>query len=301
MEKRFQRVAVLMGGPSSEREVSLRSGAAISSALRGLGYDVRDVDVVSTRVELPDDAEVAFIALHGTFGEDGTLQAQLEERGLPYTASGVAASRMAFDKIASKQLFDRHGIPTPRWEVLANGRSPSLPLPVVVKPPREGSSVGVTIVREETQWPAAAETVARMGQEVLVEEFIEGRELTVGIVGGQVLPVIEIRPHSGAYDYRSKYTQGETDYLAPAPISEPATKVCQKFAIEVFRALGCRGMGRVDIRLTPDDRPFVLELNTIPGFTETSLLPKAARCAGIEFPELCERILNLAALDGAVC
>ena len=299
MSKRFQKVAVLMGGPSSEREVSIRSGAAIAAALRGLGYGVADVDVTSTRVEIPPQTDAVFIALHGTFGEDGTLQAALEQRGIPYTGSGVASSRLSFDKIESKRVFERQGIPTPRYEILKNGTLRHLPLPVVVKPPREGSSVGVAIVHDESEWGKAVESVAKLGQEILVEAFIPGRELTVGVVGDQVLPVIEIRPHRGTYDYKAKYTKGETEYLVPAPVAPDVTRRCQEIAWRVFQSLGCRGMGRVDIRLTAEDEPFVLEINTIPGFTETSLLPKAARQAGIEFPELCERILNLAALDAA--
>lgn len=300
MKRRFQRVGVLMGGPSSEREVSLRSGAAIAGALKGLGYDVVEVDIRTTSPQIPETIEAAFIALHGTFGEDGQLQALLEERAIPYTASGVAASRLAFDKVASKRVFERQAIPTPRYEVLEAGARRTLPLPVVVKPPREGSSVGVTIVRAESEWEGAVARVRDCGQELLVETFIEGRELTAGIVGDQLLPVIEIRPHSGTYDYRSKYTKGETEYLVPAPLEPPVARQCQSLAWQVFESLGCRGMGRVDIRLAPDDQPFVLEMNTIPGFTETSLLPKAARAAGMEFPELCERILNLAALDRAL-
>jgi D-alanine-D-alanine ligase len=297
MTKRFHRVAVLMGGPSSEREVSLRSGAAISTALRGLGYDVSDVDVAGRRLDLPDGVEAAFIALHGTFGEDGNIQQLLERHRVPYTGAGVEASRISFDKIASKRVFERLGIPTPRFEVLEAGQSRTLPLPVVVKPPREGSSVGVRIVRDEATWPVALADVHDMRQEALVEEYIEGRELTVGLVGDEVLPIVEIRPRSGTYDYESKYTLGATEYLVPAPVDAEVTRRCQDLARRVFQALGCRGMGRVDLRLTHADEPYVLEINTIPGFTETSLLPKAARSAGIEFPRLCETILNLAALD----
>ena len=287
-----------MGGPSSEREVSLRSGAAIANALRGLGYNATDVDVTTTEVTLPTGTEAAFIALHGTFGEDGDVQSILEQMKIPYTGAGVRSSRLSFDKIVSKRIFESQAIPTPRYEIINDGQHRTLPLPAVVKPPREGSSVGVTVVRDEKNWPAALEKVFAMKQEALVEAFVEGRELTVGVVGDQVLPIIEIRPHSGMYDYKSKYTKGETDYLVPAPVDAEVTRQCQEIAWQVFEALECRGMGRVDIRLTPDNEPFVLELNTIPGFTETSLLPKAARCAGMEFPELCERILNLAALDG---
>lgn len=301
MSKRFSRVAVLLGGPSSEREVSLRSGAAVARGLRAAGYEVTEVDVRDERFELPAGTEAAFIALHGTFGEDGTLQALLEQRGVPYTGPGVQASRLAFDKVLSKRVFERHGIPTPRYEVVPAGGRATLPVPAVVKPPREGSSVGVTCVREAGQWDAALAQVHGRGQEALVEAYIDGRELTVGVVGDQVLPVVEIRAPDGQYDYHAKYTPGTTEYLVPAPLSGDLTRRCQEVGWAVFQALGCRGLGRVDLRLAPDGQPYVLEINTIPGFTETSLLPKAARCAGLEFPQLCERILNLAARDSAVC
>lgn len=295
MNSRFKRVAVLKGGPSAEREVSLASGAAVAAALRGLGYDVLEVDVTSESLDLPPETDVVFIALHGTFGEDGTLQALLEHRGIPFTGSGSDASRMAFDKAASKRIFERHGIATARYEVLSRNDRRTLKLPVVVKPPRQGSSIGLSKVFEESEWNAALETALRYDREVLVEAFIPGSELTVGIVGDQVLPVVEIRAPDGYYDYKAKYTKGLTDYLVPAPISATDTRHCQELAWRTFTALGCRGMGRVDIRLTPEGHAYVLEMNTIPGFTETSLLPKAARAAGLEFPALCDKILNLAA------
>ena len=300
MSRRFNQVVVLLGGPSSEREVSLRSGAAVARGLRSLGYAVTEVDVKGPEFALPAGTEAAFIALHGTFGEDGTLQELLDRRRVPYTGPGAKASRLAFDKVQSKRVFERAGIPTPRYEVVAPGGRPTLPLPAIVKPPREGSSVGVTRVREAAQWDAALAKVFALGQEALVESFIDGRELTVGVVGDQVLPIVEIRAPGGEYDYRAKYTAGMTEYLVPAPIDAEAARRCQEIAWEVFTALGCRGMGRVDLRLAADGTAYVLEINTIPGFTETSLLPKAARCIGMEFPQLCERILNLAAHSDAV-
>lgn len=294
MSGRFKRVAVLKGGPSAEREVSLASGAAIAHALRGLGYDVAEVDVASESIELPHNMDAVFIALHGTFGEDGTLQAILEQRGIPFTGSGSSASRAAFDKAASKRIFEQRGIATARYEVLTRGMRRTLKLPVVVKPPRQGSSIGLSKVFEEAQWPAALDLALRHDQEALVEAYIPGVELTVGIVGDQVLPVVEIRAPDGHYDYQAKYTKGLTEYLVPAPLSAADTRHCQDLAWRTFVALGCRGMGRVDIRLTPEGHAYVLEMNTIPGFTETSLLPKAARAAGLEFPQLCEKILDLA-------
>lgn len=294
MSRRFNKVAVLKGGPSSEREVSLASGAAVANALRSLDYEVSEIDVTERAVHVPDSCEAVFIALHGAFGEDGQLQSVLEERGIPFTGSGSRSSHLSFDKVASKRVFERHGIATPRYEVLKAGDPRTLPLPAVVKPPRQGSSIGISKVFTEEEWPAAFQTALALDTEVLVETFIEGAELTVGVVGDQIMPVVEIRAPQGYYDYRAKYTKGLTEYLVPAPLPEETTRACQELAWRTFQALECRGLGRVDIRLTPDGHPFVLELNSIPGFTETSLLPKAARCAGLEFPALCEKILQMA-------
>ena len=292
--KKFKKIAVLMGGPSSEREVSLRSGAAIANGLRQKGYEVTEVDVRGHELELPAGTEAAFIALHGEFGEDGGIQSMLKSQGVPYTGSGVDSSRTAFDKVESKKIFDRQGIPTPGYEVLQRGAKRTLKLPVVVKPVRQGSSIGLHRVFAESEWAAAFEDALKYDADVLVEQFIDGRELTVGVVGDQVLPVVEIRAPGGFYDYEAKYTKGKTEYLVPAPITAEETKECQSLGLKTFKALNSRGMGRVDVRLTPHGRCYVLELNSIPGFTETSLLPKAARAAGIEFPELCDRILRLA-------
>ena len=294
--KNFHRIAVMYGGPSNERAVSISSGTAVSKALKGKGYDVVDLDLPGREIFLPSGIEAVFIAMHGTFGEDGELQAVLAKKGVPYTGSGPESSRASFDKIISKKIFERAGINCPRYEILKNGQKRTLPLPAVVKPPREGSSVGLTCVKSESEWPAALKKAFAIDKEALVESFIEGRELTVGVVGDQVLPVIEIRPKGGVYDYEHKYTKGMTEYLCPAPITAKQMRQCQELGWKTFEALGCRGMGRVDIRLSPDSVPFVLEMNTIPGFTETSLLPKAAKAVGIEFGDLCEKILNLAAV-----
>lgn len=295
MDKRFKRIAVLKGGPSAEREVSLASGAAIANAFRGLGYDVSEIDVTDDHPEVPVHVEAVFIALHGSFGEDGEVQKQLEARGIPFTGSGSLASRLSFDKVETKRIFERAGISTPRYEVLKPGASRSLPLPVVVKPPRQGSSIGISKVFKEEEWAAALDVAHAYGEDVLVETYIPGAELTVGIVDDLVLPIVEIRAPDGYYNYRAKYTKGLTEYLVPAPLSAEDTQRCQELAWNAFLALGCRGMGRVDIRFSPDGHAYVLELNTIPGFTETSLLPKAARAAGLEFGALCEKIMNLAA------
>lgn len=292
--RRFHKVVVLMGGPSAEREVSLRSGTAVAKGLRDAGYDVAEVDVAGYELDLPDDAEAVFVALHGEFGEDGRIQRLLEEKGIPYTGSGPAASRTAFDKVLSKKVFVENGIPTPKYEVLRNGDASSLPLPVVTKPACQGSSIGVNRALRKADLADAIADAFRYGSEVIVEEYIDGRELTVGIVEDEALPIIEIVAPDKWYDYDAKYTRGKSDYLVPAPIDDKLGAECRSLAMRTFEALGCRGFARVDFRLSTDGRIYVLELNSIPGFTETSLLPKAAARAGMSFSGLCDRILNSA-------
>ncbi len=286
-------LAVLMGGPGSEREISLRSGAAVAHALREGGYRVSEVDVHGAEFALPEDTGLCFLMMHGTFGEDGQIQAILERRGIPYTGEGEAASRVAFDKLESKKLFAQAGVSTPRWEVLRAGQQPVLSLPVVVKAPREGSSVGVHLVREPAQLEGALADCLALDREILVEELVEGRELTVGVVGDQATAVVEIRPHEGFYDYAHKYTKGASEYFCPAPLNEAETRLVQETALAAHRALGLKVYSRVDILLRADGIPFVLEANTIPGMTETSLLPKAAAVAGLSFLGLCEKIARL--------
>jgi D-alanine-D-alanine ligase len=261
-KKRFKRVVVLKGGPSSEREVSLRSGAAVARGLRDAGYEVIEVDVRDRTVDLPKTVEAVFIALHGEFGEDGQVQSLLEQRGLPYTGSGPLASRISFDK-----------------------------------PPCQGSTIGVFRVFEEKDWMPAFREALQYDGEVLVEDFIPGRELTVGIVGETVLPPIEILAPDGWYDYDAKYSKGQSRHLCPAPLDSVTATRCQTIALETFRALKCRGLGRTDFRLMDDGALYVLELNNIPGFTETSLLPEAAQAAGIGFSSLCEQIMEMAGLS----
>jgi D-alanine-D-alanine ligase len=293
-KKRFRKVAVLKGGPSSERDVSLRSGAAVAQALRERGYEVAEVLVGEDRAfTVPPGTEVAFVAMHGRFGEDGTIQAILRGQGIPHTGSSPEASARAFDKFQSKPVIAKAGIPTPPFEFLRKGQKRMLPLPVVVKPVRQGSSVGVSRVQREEDWPAALEAALGYDDIALVEEFIPGRELTVGVVGDVVLPVVEIVAPDGFFDYHAKYTKGVSEHLIPAKIPEETACACREAALATFRALGCSGMGRVDIRLRPDGKIFVLELNNIPGLTELSLLPDAARAHGWSFSELCERILDM--------
>lgn len=292
--KRYQQVAVLMGGPSAEREVSLRSGAAVAEALRGAGYTVATVDVTAHALDIPAGTQAVFIALHGTYGEDGGVQAELTRRGLPYTGSPAEASRIAFDKELTKRVALAHGVPTAEFEVLGPGAARTLPLPVVVKPACQGSSIGVHRVEQDADWAAALADALRFDTRAIVERFIPGRELTIGVLDELVLPAVEIVAPDGWYDYGAKYTRGACRYLVPAPL-EPATlEACRRHARTTYDALGCRGMARVDFRLQPDGALFLLEVNTIPGFTETSLLPKAAAEAGIPFATLCERILNRA-------
>jgi D-alanine-D-alanine ligase len=292
-----QHIAVLMGGFSSEREVSLRSGAAVAQGLRQKGYRVSTVDVSAPRLSLPPGVDVAFIALHGEFGEDGQVQALLQQEGVPYTGSGPAAARLAFDKVLTKKRLQQQGIATAEFAVLQRAERCPLPWPVVVKPVRQGSSFGVHCVRTTAEWDLALEDALSYNGEVIVEPFIDGKELTVGLIDEEVLPVIEICAPDNNYDYRAKYTQGLTKYLVPAPLDAQQTARCQLLARQTYQALGARGMGRVDLRLAADNSFYVLELNTIPGFTETSLLPKAALAAGYSFVNLCQRLVELASLD----
>ena len=288
-----KKVALLLGGPGPEREVSLRSGAAVARALRTLGAVVQEIDVKDLKLSLPEPIDLAYNMIHGTFGEDGQIQEILERQGIPYTGEGVAGSQLAFDKILSKRAFDEHGVPTGRWHVIAAGQRPSFEVPFVVKSPRQGSSVGVHIIKDSADLDPALEDCFRFGEAVIVEEFFSGRELTVGILGDVALPVIEIVPREGFYDYQHKYTQGASEYFVPAPIGDEATQAVQYAALAAKRALGLEIYSRVDVILASDGRLNVLEINTIPGMTETSLLPKAAAAAGLDFPTLCERIASL--------
>lgn len=290
-------IAVMLGGPSAERDVSLRSGAAVARALRARGHRVSEVDPAGGGWSLSPGTEVVFLALHGTYGEDGVVQAELDALAMPYTGCDAAASRLAFDKAESKRRFEQAGVRTPRSLVV---RSAALPFPadwsppLVVKPVRQGSSVGLTFLEQPAEWPAALALGLRHDTEVLVEERILGRELTVGVLGEATLPVLEIRPRRGGYDYRNKYTAGATDYFCPAQLSPETTRKVQTAAWRAFQALGGRDYGRVDVMLDAEDRPWVLEVNTLPGMTETSLFPKAAAVAGLDFGALCERMVDLA-------
>ncbi len=294
-----QKIAVLFGGPGSERQVSVKTAESVVAALKSKGAEVIEVDVTGPDFVVPEGILVAMNLIHGTFGEDGQIQAILEERGIPYTGAGVQSSRVAFDKNQSKEKFIAAGVPTPRSQNYPlDGSTPlAISIPLVSKPPREGSSVGVYICRTEADWTKAEEEAKTFGSTTLVEEFVEGKELTIGILGDQVLPIIHIEPVEGFYDINNKYPwmsgTGKTNYHCPADLDEATTKRVQDAAMAAFKSCGTEVYGRVDVMLRYDNEPFVLEINTIPGMTSSSLLPKAALAMGINFPDLCVRIIEL--------
>lgn len=292
--KRFNKVAVLIGGPSTERDISLRSGMAVARGLREAGYDVTEVDIKGHELNVPEDIEAVFIALHGEFGEDGQVQELLDQRGIPYTGSGPAASRNAFDKRLSKKIFVENGIPTPEYEILCKGDKRSIQLPVVTKPACQGSTIGVHRVMKESEWANAQSDTFSYGEEMIVESYINGRELTVGIIETEALPVIEIVTPDSFFNYNAKYTNGVSRHVVPALIDDESYRSCQNLSLRTFEALGCRGFARVDCRITEANDIYILELNSIPGFTEISLLPEAAAKSGIDFSTLCDRIMNMA-------
>jgi D-alanine-D-alanine ligase len=277
----------------------LATGRGVAGALRSLGADVVEVDIKDQNFELPTNIDLGFNAIHGTFGEDGRLQRILEQRGVPYTGEGVEGSEVAFDKIRSKEKFREHGVPMPQWEVIDSNGRPTLPIPMVLKPPREGSTVGVHIIKSEAEIDSALADIARFSRQVLVEEFIAGRELTIGILGDQALPIIEIIAKGGFYDFTNKYpflnpsAGGGAQHVCPAQIDAARTREIQDLALRAHRALGLQVYSRVDVILPESGEASVLEANTIPGMTEASLLPEAAAAAGIDYPTLCLRIIEL--------
>jgi len=296
-----KKIAVLMGGPGSERDVSIATGQGVAKALRSLGAEVTEVDVKGADFQLPAGVELAFIALHGTFGEDGQVQQILEDRGVPYTGEGVRESELAFNKIRSKEAFREHQVPTPYWQIILAGQRPTIPIPFVIKAPRQGSTVGVHIIRNEREIEAAIADASTYDRELLVEKFCGGRELTIGILGDQALPIIEIIPKGGFYDFTNKYpflnpgAGGAAEHVCPAKIPDEQTRAIQELALRAHRALGLEVYSRVDVMLPEDGEGSGLEVNTIPGMTEASLLPEAAAAAGISYPELCARIIALSA------
>lgn len=290
-------ITVMLGGPSAERDVSLRSGLAVVQALRSLGHSVEQLDPVDEKWALAPGTEVVFLALHGTYGEDGGVQKRLDECGVVYTGCDAEASRIAFDKVLTKQRCLEAGIPTAPFmvfnSIVAQWPADWSP-PVVLKPVRQGSSVGLSFVQSIMEFPSALAHSLRHDSEVLMEPKIEGRETTVGVLDGQALPVVEVRPKVGTYDYQNKYTKGATEYFCPADFSSETTLAIQQAALGAFNAIGGRDYARIDVMVCNDGSPVVLEVNTLPGMTETSLLPKAALAAGINYAQLCQKMIDLA-------
>lgn len=294
MEKTV-RVGVLLGGLSGERPISLKSGHGVAGALRERGWNAIEIDVgrdLPARL-IEEKIDVAWIALHGRFGEDGCVQGLLEVMGIPYTGSGVAASAIAMDKIATKRALRGSGVVMAADATVRPGDAwPDVPFPAIVKPPTSGSTLGITRVASMADVPAALSAGFALDPELLIEEFVEGQEITVAVVDGKALPVVRIVPLSGFFDFEAKYTKGQTAYECPANISAAAFDRAQRAAELSYQALGCRGLARADFIIREsDDVPVFLEINTIPGMTATSLSPMAAQSVGMSYPELCEQIL----------
>lgn len=303
----YGKVGVLMGGPSSEREISLKSGRAVCAALKEVGQDVVSIDILSdkkaenSRLIASKRLDCAFIALHGRYGEDGAIQEILDGLKIPYTGSGVTASQLAMDKSASLEIFRQNGLTVPGYEVVeiksragAESKCAHLLLPWVVKPASQGSSIGLSVIKRKDDLNKAMELAFKFDQKIIVCEYISGRELTVGVLDIQALPVVEIIPKHRVFDYRAKYTSGLTNYEVPAKLSKAAAEKISVTGLSAHKLLGCFGCSRTDIILGDDGKTYILEVNTIPGMTATSLLPKAAVAAGIGFSELCLKLIKLA-------
>ena len=298
----FGKVAVLFGGTSAEREVSLNSGSRVLAALRGQGIDAHAFDPAEQPLDALKGYDRAFIALHGRHGEDGTIQGALEVMRIPYTGSGVLASALAMDKFRTKLMWQAAGLPVPEYALLAADSDfadveEELGLPLFVKPAREGSSIGVTKVKERGALRAAYEEAARHDPLVIAEKGVMGGEYTVGIVGDTVLPIIKIEPATEWYDYEAKYNRDDTRYLCPSGLAAAKETLIRRQALEAFRILGGRGWGRVDFLMDEDGSHYFLEVNTAPGMTDHSLVPMGARVAGLDYPALVRRVLELAAND----
>lgn len=303
------KIAVFLGGSSEEREVSLNSGRAVADALRAKGHDVAEYDVewagkrtLFAAVEKirEDGTDLVFLALHGGLGENGGVQGVLEAAGISYTGSGIAGSAVAMDKHISKTIFRHHGIRTAPWfsgtaaEIDRGSIEREIGWPCVVKPVDQGSTVGLTVVKEAGQLADAVAVAAKVGGRIMVEGFIPGKELSVPVIGGRAFPIIEIRPSHEIYDYECKYTAGMTQYIVPAPIPEETAGEVREIALRAYDALGLRDAARIDFRLDADGKPSCLEANTLPGMTATSLVPKSAAAAGMSFPELVDGISRMA-------
>ncbi|MFA4989695.1 MAG: D-alanine--D-alanine ligase [Candidatus Omnitrophota bacterium] len=304
-KEKFGRIGVLMAGPSTEKKISLKSGRAVCAALKKAGFNV--VPIVIKTDKARDNVRLlklkridcAFVALHGRFGEDGGVQKILRSLKIPYTGSGVRASHLAMDKASSRKIFQKYGLKVPRFEVFSRPayrgfHCAKLGLPLVVKPAAHGSSIGLSIVGKLEDIPAAIALAFKFDKKIIIEEYIKGRELTVGILEERAMPVIEIVPRRAFFDYRAKYQKGLTRYRVPAKISRRLTRQVKEAALSAHKLLGCSGCSRVDIILDEKNTPFVLEVNSIPGLTATSLLPKAAKKSGISFTALCLKLIKLA-------
>jgi len=299
----FGKVGVLLGGKSAEREVSLKSGGMVLAALRGRGVDAHPFDPAERGLDALLDARYdrVFIALHGRFGEDGTVQGVLEWLGIPYTGSGVLASALAMDKLRAKLVWQARGLPTPPYEILPASADMAavagrLGLPLMVKPVSEGSSLGMSKVRAAAALEEAYALAVNYDRVVMAEKFVEGMELTVGILGDEVLPIIKLETPRDFYDYQAKYIADDTRYILPCGLPPARERDLQALSREAFAALGCRGWGRVDLMLDAAGAPYLLEVNTAPGMTDHSLVPMAARAAGLSYDDLCLRILEAARL-----
>ncbi len=302
MNSEFSKIAVLAGGPSCERAVSLISGKAVYDSLTHQGFSVLFVDAVGDFMKIlkEEGVDLAFIALHGTFGEDGAVQRLLEEEGILYTGPGVAMSERAFDKSKAQALFEQNGVRVPRFFVLRDLASaapvPPCGLPCFVKPALAGSSVGVSFVKKAEDYRPALEKAFQVSDTVLVDAYVKGRELTVGILGDKALPIVEVVPKRDFYDYEAKYGEAGTEYIFPARLTAEAASDVSEMALRAYQALGGEVMSRVDLILSEKGEPYVLEINTIPGLTPKSLLPKAAKAFGLNFDQLCARIMDLSML-----
>jgi D-alanine-D-alanine ligase len=299
------KVGVICGGISSEREISLKTGEGIFNALKSIGYNAEYIDFKGDNISVFKNIDIAFLALHGKYGEDGTVQGVLELLKVPYTGSGILASSLAIDKIFSKKIFNFEEIPTPNYiglnlngsiniEKIKNDVIEIIGYPLVVKPSKEGSTIGITIVQDDTDLEDAINFAKIYDRSILLEKFISGKQITVSLIGDKpvALPLIEIKPKSGFYDFKSKYTAGLTEYITPAIVESNLSEKIKELAVKTHNCLGCYGISRVDLMLDENDNPFILEINTMPGMTATSLVPKAAAAAGISFEKLVEIILN---------
>ena len=305
-KERVGRIGVLMGGPSTEREISLKSGKAVYEALQQLNIEAIAIDIKTDNIEenihliKSYNIDCAFIALHGRFGEDGQLQEILDNIKIPYTGSGAPASRLAIDKVASRRIFEEHGLAVPKYKVVEKlnytnkGFRNDIMFPLVIKPATHGSSIGLSIIDEAGDLAAAMELAFGFDEKIIIEEYIRGREVTVGILNKEALPVIELIPKKRFFDYEAKYQPGMTEYIVPAKLEAEISRKIQSSAMSAHKLLGCSGFSRVDMILSENNIPFVLELNSIPGLTPASLLPKAAETVGIEFGQLCLRLIKLA-------